>query len=76
MNNVAEIEIGIDHKGRADMFGTDPETESDSHPEKKTFRVRSWFKGSRRNKFRISGVEASVWQSAQAHQAISARAIR
>jgi len=37
MNNVAEIEIGIDHKGRADMFGTDPETESDSHPEKKHF---------------------------------------
>jgi hypothetical protein len=32
MNNVAEIEIGIDHKGRADMFGTDPE--SDSYPEK------------------------------------------
>jgi hypothetical protein len=42
MNNVVEIEIGIemgiDHKGNADMFDTDPD--SDSDPEK-TFQVRS-----------------------------------
>ena len=39
MNNVVEIGIGIDHKGNADMFDTD----SDSDPEK-TFQVRSWLK--------------------------------
>jgi hypothetical protein len=30
MNNVVEIAIGIDHKGKADMFDPDP----DSDPEK------------------------------------------
>jgi hypothetical protein len=32
MNNVVEIAIGIDHKGKADMFDPDPDPDSD--PEK------------------------------------------
>jgi hypothetical protein len=40
MNNVVEIEIGIDHKGNADMFDPDSDPDTDSDPEETFYSAR------------------------------------